>query len=132
MGKIKIPYIKIPGGGPASSPGGAAVGDALWRQIRAEKKKRDYVFWTFILLCIFYLAVSLVFGDMGYLRLRTLKARGRALKARVAEVRQENGRISASIKRFQGDEFYQEKRAREELGLAKKNEFIFIFNGPEQ
>ncbi|MDA8087563.1 MAG: septum formation initiator family protein [Nitrospiraceae bacterium] len=111
---------------------GAAGGDALWRQIRAEKKKRDYVFWTVIFLCILYLAVSLVFGDMGYLQLRTLRARSQALKARVAQLKQENDRVRDSIGRFQSDEFYQEKRAREELGLAKKNELIFIFNGPSQ
>lgn len=109
-----------------------AGGDALWRQIRAERKRRDYVFWTVIVLCVIYLAVSLLFGDMGYLKLRTLKARSRALRAQVAELKQENARIKSSMDRFESDEFYQEKRAREELGLAKKNELIFLFNSPNR
>ncbi|MDA8388878.1 MAG: septum formation initiator family protein [Nitrospiraceae bacterium] len=112
--------------------GGGSGGDALWRQIRAERKRRDYVFWTVIVLCLAYLAMSLLFGDMGYLKLRTLEARGRALKGQVAAIKQENARIETAIERFGSDKFYQEKRARDELGMAKKNEYIFIFNGPDQ
>ena len=111
---------------------GIDAGHTLWRQVRAEKKKRDYVFWTVVLLFLLYLAMSLLFGDMGYLKLRTLDARARALKSQVAETSEENARIKASIARFKSDRFYQEKLARSELGMAKKNEYIFIFNGPDQ
>ena len=111
---------------------GASGGHALWRQVRAEKKRRDFVFWTAVLLCLAYLAMTLIFGDMGYLNLRTLEARSRALKVQVAEMKQENARIKASIERYRTGKFYQEKRARDELGMAKKNEYIFIFNGPAQ
>ena len=118
----------------SASGDGASVGreKTLWRQIRAEKKKRDYVFWTVVLLFFAYLAMSLLFGNMGYLNLRTLEARRRALKSHVEAMKQENARIKASIERYQTDKFYQEKRARTELGMAKKNEYIFIFNGPGQ
>ncbi len=112
--------------------GNRAGGNAIWRQIRAEKKKSGYVFWTVVLLSLLYLAGALVFGDMGYLKLRTLRTRTQALEARVANLKQKDTRLKTSMKDYRDDEFYQEKLAREDLGLAKKNEYIFIFNGTSQ
>lgn len=100
--------------------------------MRAEKKRASYVFWTVVLLSLLYLAGALVFGDMGYLKLRTLKARSLALKTEVASLNQKDARLKASMKDYRDDEFYQEKLAREDLGLAKKNEYIFIFNSPDR
>lgn len=107
-------------------------GNALWRQIRAEKKRSGYVFWTVVLLSLLYLAGALVFGDMGYLKLRTLRARSHALQAQVAGLRQEDAQMRTSMRDYRDDKFYQEKLAREDLGLAKKNEYIFIFNSPDR
>ena len=116
------------GGGTTHSRGS---GSAIWRQIRAEKKRSSYVFWTIVLMSLLYLTGALVFGDMGYLKLRTLRARSAALKVQVASLKQKDARLKTSIKDYHDDEFYQEKLARE-LGMARKNEYIFIFNSPNR
>lgn len=114
------------------APVAGAGGNAVWRQIRAEKKKSSYIFWTIMLLSLLYIAGALVFGDMGYLKLMTLKDRSRALSAQVAELKQKDNQVKTSMKNYSHDEYYQEKLAREDLGLAKKNEYIFIFNSPNR
>jgi len=107
---------------------GAYQGDkALWRQVRAEKKKRNYVFWTVGLLSLFYMFAVLMFGDMGYLNYRNLKNKSRSMKARIAQVRQENTRMKAMLDNYRKNDYLVEKHAREEFGLAKKDEYIFLF-----
>ncbi len=118
--------------GSGRTSGNGMGGNAVWRQIRAEKKKSGYVFWTVVLLSLLYITGALVFGDMGYLKLLTLKTRSRALQAQVSELKQQDARVKTSMKNYKDDEYYQEKLAREDLGLAKKNEYIFIFNGPNR
>lgn len=101
--------------------------NTLWRQVRAEKKKRSYVFWILALLSLFYLALTLLLGDMGYLKYRKLKKKGDALKAEIAQVRGENARLRALLEDFRKNDYYLEKHAREEFGLSKKDEYIFLF-----
>ncbi|MDA8169911.1 MAG: septum formation initiator family protein [Nitrospiraceae bacterium] len=100
---------------------------ALWRQVRAERKKRDFVFWTLILLTLLYIAMTMVFGDMGYLKFRKLRGRSLSIKTQIARVRQENGRMRASLEEFKQNDYYKEKQAREDYGLSKQDEYIFLF-----
>lgn len=99
----------------------------LWIKIRARRKRRDFVFWTFILLCFLYMLSDLVFSDMGYLKYRELLGRRTALKARITETNKDNQQIQASLDEFSKDDFYKEKLARENFDLAKPGEYVFIF-----
>ncbi len=105
----------------------------LWRQVRAEKKRRNYIFWTVMSLSFFYLAVVFLFGDMGFIAHQRLGARRDALRAELAQVKNENASLSALLQDFKSDEFVREKYAREDFGLSKKGEYIFLFqNGKKE
>jgi cell division protein FtsB len=100
---------------------------ALWKQVRAEKKKREYVFWTLLLLSVAYLASALLFGDTGYLKYRALRAKSRELSAQITLARQENANIEKTLEDFKRNDFYMEKHAREDFGLSRPGEYIFLF-----
>lgn len=100
---------------------------ALWKQVRAEKKKREYVFWTVILLSAAYLVSALIFGDTGYLKYRSLRAKSRELRAQITLARDENARMEKTLEEFRQNSFYMEKHAREDLGLSRPGEYIFLF-----
>jgi len=100
---------------------------SLWRQVRAEKKRRNYVFWTITLLSLFYMFAVFMFGDMGYLNYRKLKGRSGSMKGQITDVRQENARMKALLENYRKNDYLMEKHAREEFGLARKDEYIFLF-----
>ncbi len=82
-----------------------------------------------------FLAVSLafnsLFGDMGViqgLRQRGVLAR---LRHEVADLRRQNARLIADIQSLRQDPYRIETIAREELGLSRPGEIIFLFQGPD-
>ncbi len=100
---------------------------SLKRQVNAEIKKRRYIFYTLVLLSLLYISVSLVLGDTGLLSLRKLDARRAGLRAEIAAIKKENSALRDSLKTYKGNEFYMEKHAREDFGLSKPDEYIFIY-----
>jgi cell division protein FtsB len=73
------------------------------------------------------LLFNLVFGDMGVLEgLRQRRAAAR-LRSDVAALQEENNRLSADIRALNSDPFRIESIAREDLGLARPGEIIFVF-----
>lgn len=107
--------------------GGSGGHKTLWLQVRAERKRRSHVFWTFIGLSLFFLGVSLLLGDMGYLKLRKLRAKSSALSAQASEIKKDNDRMRALLEEYKKNGFLVEKHAREEFGLARPDEYIFLF-----
>jgi cell division protein FtsB len=82
-----------------------------------------------------FLAVSLafnsLFGDMGVIQgLRQRGLLGR-LRREVADLRQQNARLIADIQSLRQDPYRIETIAREELGLSRPGEIIFLFQGPD-
>lgn len=104
----------------------------LRSQVRAELKWRRYVAYTLLFLCILYVAANLVFGDMGLIRYFELKDKSEALEKELSGLRLENERIRESIKSYKDEDFYAEKNARENFGLAGKDEYIFLYDGGQQ
>lgn len=99
----------------------------LWRQVRAEKKRRNYVFWTFMLLSLIYMCTVLLLSDMGYLKYRKLRNKTEEIKTQIAQVRDENQKLKRVLQDYRKNGYLMEKHAREEYGLAKKDEYIFLF-----
>jgi cell division protein FtsB len=73
------------------------------------------------------LLFNLMLGDMGVvqgLRQRRVAAR---LRAEVAALQSENDALSADVKALNSDPFRIEALAREDIGLARPGEIIFLF-----
>ena len=110
----------------------------LRKQVATELKLRRYAFLTFLILSFAYLLVNLVFSDTGLLRYLQLRENRRALgdlgqeerlERRVALklLSEENEVLRSSVITYRDNNFYVEKHAREDFGLAGPDEYIFIY-----
>lgn len=100
----------------------------LRKQVVSEIKRRRLIFFTITLLVFFYLAISLIFGDMGLRKYIELNKKNVQLENRITEMEKENKKLRSDIKLFKEDPFYKEKHAREEFGLARPDEYIFRYD----
>lgn len=72
------------------------------------------------------LVVGSLFGDRGYLQLMVRRQREEAQAREIEELRAENARLAAEIHALRTDPRAVERIAREELGLARPGETVFI------
>lgn len=80
-----------------------------------------------MLLSLLYMCTVLLLSDMGYLKYRKLRNKTEEIKARIAQASDENQRLKTALQDYRKNGYLLEKHAREEYGLAKKNEYIFLF-----
>jgi len=77
------------------------------------------------------LTFNSLFGDMGLVQgFRQRRAAAR-LRREVEDLRRENARLVTDIKELRQDPYRIEAIAREELGLSRPGEIIFLFQGSE-
>lgn len=100
----------------------------LRKQVVSEMKKRRLIFLTVILLGFLYLVTSLFFGDLGILRYRELNKKRANLERQIKEMEKDNEKLKTEIQLLKEDPFYLEKYGREEYGLAKPDEYIFLYD----
>jgi cell division protein FtsB len=82
-----------------------------------------------VLTCVIAIAalvVGALFGDRGYLSLLDKRNRGQVLAREISRLDEENGRLAAEIASLKTDPRAIEKLAREELGLARPGEKMFL------
>jgi cell division protein FtsB len=77
-------------------------------------------------IAIIALVVGSLFGDRGILQLMAQRQRALDLAREVEEIRVENGRLAAEIHALRTDPRAIERIAREELGLARPGETVFL------
>ncbi len=58
----------------------------------------------------------------GYTKLQELREKNRGLQERIRELKAENSLLQQELKRVQSDPLYQERIAREKLGIVRKGE----------
>lgn len=78
------------------------------------------------LLALIALVVGSLFGDRGLLQLMTQRERAERLELEVEELRAENGRLATEIEALRRDPRAIERLAREQLGLARPGETVFV------
>lgn len=100
----------------------------LRQQVEKEKKRKKLIISTILFLSFLYLFISLIFGDMGFIRYKELKKTKSNLETQLKEIEIENKRLKAEIENYNKDPFYLEKYAREEFGFAKRDEYIFLYD----
>ena len=77
-------------------------------------------------IALIALVVGSLFGDRGILHLLTQRERAGALAAEIEALRAENGRLAADITALRSDPRSIERLAREELGLVRPGETVFL------
>lgn len=99
----------------------------LRKQIHLERKRNRIVIFTFLLLLIAYLGITLVFEENGLLKYLELKNKKIELLSEIKALQEENIKLKEEIELIKKDPFYIEKKAREELNLSRPDEYIFLF-----
>jgi len=86
-----------------------------------------------LLVLFWFLALSLLFnflfGDMGLIQGYRQRHAAVRLRREVLTLRGENDRLAAEIHDLRHDPYRVETIAREELGLSRPGEIIFLFPG---
>jgi cell division protein FtsB len=82
------------------------------------------------IIALIALLVGSLFGDRGILHLVAQRERAESLRREIEDLRAENGRLAAEIAALKTDPRAIERLAREELGLARPGETVFLI--PEE
>ena len=77
-------------------------------------------------IALIALLVGSLFGDRGILHLMTERQRAETLAREIDDLRDENARLTAEIAGLRSDPAAIERIAREELGLARPGETVFL------
>jgi len=104
----------------------------LRQQVDLERGRRNIIFFTLVTVAFFYMAAALVFGNMGLFKYTSLIKTKNRLDTEIAALKKENGALKKRVMALKNDDFYIEKYAREEYGLAKPDEYIFQFKDDGQ
>lgn len=99
----------------------------LRKQVASEIKKRDYVIFTILLLTLIYFSATIFFNESSLLSYFELGKKETALQHEVDIIRQENEKLRSIIKSSNENDFYLEKHARENFGLAEPDEYIYRY-----
>jgi cell division protein FtsB len=77
-------------------------------------------------IAIIALVVGSLFGDRGILQLMAQRQRALELAREIEDIRAENLRLAAEIRALRTDPRAIERIAREQLGLARPGETVFL------
>lgn len=78
-------------------------------------------------LSLLYLMIAFVFGNSGFIRYLELKEKKGRLVQDIREIEARNSRLKSDAKLLKENPFYVEKYAREDLGMAKPDEYVFKY-----
>jgi len=82
-------------------------------------------------IALIALAVGAVFGDRGILNLIEKRDQVDSLRHEVEALQQENAQLSGEITALRQSPLAIERLAREQLGLARPDETVFLIREPE-
>jgi len=83
-------------------------------------------------IALIALAVGSVFGDRGLLNLVEKRRQVEALRHEIDTLKDENARLSREITSLRQSPVAIERLAREELGLARPDETVFLIREPDE
>jgi cell division protein FtsB len=82
------------------------------------------------IIALIALIVGALFGDRGLLHLIDQRHRAEALAREISDLQAENARLAAEIAALRSDPRAIERLAREELGLVRPGETVFLVREP--
>ncbi|HVR44975.1 MAG TPA: septum formation initiator family protein [Thermoanaerobaculia bacterium] len=90
---------------------------------------RAVVLLSSVLTIVFL--VSFVFSEEGISELRGARMRVDGLRAEIVELERQNARLEAEIESLEESNFAVERIAREDLGMSKPDEIVYVLPGEE-
>ena len=99
----------------------------LRQQVSVERRRRNAIFFTVVILAFFYMGTAFLFGNMGLFKYMKLTSTQKKLETEIGAMDKDNKEMKKHIGALKNDDFYIEKYAREEYGLARPDEYIFQF-----
>ena len=93
------------------------------RRLRFWTRTKKIIFFGVLTVCL----VGVVFGEFGFLRILQLKREGARLEAAITSARMKQRLLEERKDKLENDPFTIEKIAREQCGLYKPGEKIFLF-----
>jgi cell division protein FtsB len=84
----------------------------------------------FSVIAVIALVVGSLFGDRGILQLLRQRQRTEVLAREIEQLREENRALAEEIVSLRRDPAAVERLAREELGLARPGESVFVLREP--
>jgi cell division protein FtsB len=97
---------------------------------RTEPRARLRAWVLGTVIALIALAVGSVFGDRGILNMVGEREKVESLRVELEELRAENARLSSEIRDLRQSPRAIERLAREELGLARPDETVFLIREP--
>jgi cell division protein FtsB len=83
------------------------------------------------ILALIALVVGSLFGDRGILYLFAQRERTEALRHEIHDLRAQNGLLAEEIRALRTDARAIERLAREDLGLVREGEVVFLIREPD-
>ena len=99
---------------------------------RSEPRTRMRAWVLGTVIALIALGVGAVFGDRGILSMVGEREKIGALRAELESLRAENARLSGEIADLRSNPRAIERLAREELGLARPDETVFLISDASQ
>ena len=96
-----------------------------WGQVVGQEKRRRVIIGGSV-GCFLLLSLLAMAGDRGFLELRQFNRHLEHLEGRIRALEEENLRVRRQVIGLRNDPYQIERVAREDLGLARPDELIFI------
>lgn len=104
----------------------------LKEQVVMIKRRNNIIFYSIVSIVILYLISAVLLGDMGLIKYTKLTKTSQKLESEIKALEHENSKIHKEVKALKEDPYFIEKHAREEFGLARKDEYIFLFQNSKE
>lgn len=90
--------------------------EAIGHRMRRKPISRAKIYLVAIVLVIVFMP--------SFIKYQALSYKNRQLEAKIGDLKNDNKRLEEEKRRLETDITYVEKRAREEMGLARKGEIV--------
>ena len=92
-------------------------------------RRKKVLFGAGFLLGIYFLA-SFTLGEMGLVKYYRMKAQYHALIEEIAQLKQDNAKLTKDVHSLRSDPACIERIARDKLGLARPGEIVYYYGKP--
>ncbi|MBF0515536.1 MAG: septum formation initiator family protein [Nitrospirae bacterium] len=100
---------------------------SLRGQIVAERKRRVRITLIMFAIVLTIIGLNLIFDEAGFIRYVNLKKEEKLHEQNIVKIEKEIAALKEEIVEIKTDPFQIEKQAREGLGLAKPDEYVFMY-----
>lgn len=98
-----------------------------------RRRKRHRILWLSLMALLgIYLGLHLLLGERGFFKYLSVARTHQALRDEIRQLEKQNEQLRQQARKLKNDPEQIEAIAREDLGLAKKGELIYLFKRDEE